>query len=1679
MIKAEAFPSSPTPCTPEASADPNLLSGPLQAPMAAPSAPVPSLGAGVDANGASMGADDQAASAASTPTSRAGDASPLSSLSLGSASLNSSASPSSYEPVEAEAGHIYQPGTKAEVRLVYRIKKGPGAGRHQKSFSISRYGVQGAWEQAEAARQFINANGTLPPHFVVASLPSRNSPSSSGSGQKHRRAASCAASSPTSSPSGSTSPPPSGVSSNPAAAVGAVATTPPCGAAGSARSPRGPGRLPGSVARAAGAAAARIPEAPGDRKRGTGAGAGSAPSEESREEAGTSANGRGPRGRGASTRCAPLNGANAATPRAVPPTGQHANIAVGAVPAGLHAGGPQAAAPGRPRVVPGNVRVVPGAPGAVHGVSLFPATIVSGAPGGVAGVVGTPGWSANTVRGPGGNLITVEEHQRLAAVAGANGAAVINPLNPSPALFGLFPGFVAPQAAAGNGTGDAKGAAAAIPASGTSGAPAAGAVVPATGVRALAAAGLPGGPVNNPALGIVGGGLRGNFLLSSVPASHASFLPRENGGAEGGGASPASGEGGAQGAKEGEQRTLPEGCFRLLLPFGALSRTFFSPATAVAAGGSAAEDVSTPSAANTGPGSLVGGQLHAVPGLGKGVVFHPQSAASPSSFSTSASSPSVGKGKGHPVLLPGAYPQPGLVALPSGAPLASGALGAGGSPTCSSSTSAGGSSTVDEETQSRNGRGGSESSSSTGSSPVSSRGVGGVAGVGVVADMNGQGEEGMKTEGEGAEYVGVGCQAGTSLDLIVKDEAGVASEREAGEASGFGIEVDCSMHGDDMYGEAGPRDGEKRARRREEESFVTGAQSGVSGRGVGGEEESNIGGGGRSATGVRRRRSTSYSRSRAGNPSWLFSLVDCPDNVCGAPEGEEGAASFTRELRDRDEGKDDDDGEGLLSRGESREGFFRTRNWQFSPSSSMSSSSLNSALFASGAGLAGSSFLSSPPPSPPVSPPVRCRPGFLISSPSNGGIGRALKRRCVDFSPLLLASPSTLFASGLGSAERKRWTAEARGAGLLEDLQGPSSTSSSPLGVRPCPLSPRPHAAGDKAQGGPAGSASPSLAGRSRPYGNVLSSPPLENKKAAASLCFSALPPSLTSLRHGESFGEKRRTSGAEGAQAGDDAESQNPPLGRDERKKMRDSVAAGAGGERRDEESEDEEAAGPAGARRGRSEEGARVEGEGERDSDRFSLLPRRHNASEGDSKDEVASGLSSRTKSVLAYLSSPLSDLLASPVFPILGARGEKDKSRRRRGPAQSSSGPEAGLGGSLAGLASSVGGSPTLSPSPSAFLPFSPFSVPPRPSPPCGPSTFPMPLGSPSSPRRRSSGTGRRLVLLPQSSLSSSSGPLETGTPQLFSNALPPVFSENLSVSPACFALASPSVTSSLLPPAAATGAAPRPPQVERVHADSDTFLGLSQPLDATQGSDVRPAVAAPGAPPEGLFQASTGQPLAPALPVLDLGGASAALQAAAKAAAAASAASAATGSRHAVGQETGKASQEGPSDGAELVALRPAVPGWPAGGASGVAEAKKDAKGSQGGEESREDILKTAVATEEETQVRGRGEGANENPEKALVMMRAGPFAEGRETGATSLGAMPDPRTGEKRQDDGSSRAAAAQGRQDGAEAKSPSGTHAKKETPAGGDTSAPTAGVSVVASGSADPPHVSVAAGVLA
>lgn len=1312
-------------------------------------------------------------------------------------------------------------------------------------------------------------------------------------------------------------------------------------------------------------------------------------------------------------------------------------------------------------------------------------------------MMGTPGWNNAAVRGPGGNIITVDEHQRLAAVAGAGGTAVLNPLNPPPALFGLFPGFVAPQASAATNGGTSgeggKGGGSAMQASGAASvAPAPGAV-PASGVRPLAAAGLPGTAVNNPALGIVGGGLRGNFLFSSVPASHASFLPRGSTGAESSGtAQPqqASGEGNAQAGpqKEGEQRALPEGCFRLLLPFGALSRTFFAPATAVAAG--AAEDVSTPSAATPGSGAaVVGGQLHAVPGLGKSVVFQPQAVTSPSSFSTTASSPSVGKGKGHPVLVPaGSFVAQSGMPLASCAPLCAPSLGSGGSPTCSSA-SAGGASTVDDETQSRNGRGGSESSSaSTSSSPASSRGV---AGVGERAGGRPE-EEGMKAEG-GMQFE---CQAGPSAgkELAMKEEAcgGVAGEHEATAEAGFGADMECSLDGGLYGGEAGQaREGDKKTRRSEDrDTFATVQPRGLSGSGPGQEEgfsrreeEAHLVSSGRTGlAGVRRRRSTSYSRGRAGNPSWLFSLVDCPDSACGGEGEEEAAAAFgARDLgpaRDREDGKEDDDS--CLSRGESREGFSRSRSYQFSLSS-LSSSSLNSALFASGGGLGGGSFLTSPPPSPPVSPPVRCRPGFISSPSSNLGLGRALKRRCVDVSPLLLASPSTLFSSGLGSAEKKRWSGEARGAGVLEDMQG-SSTSSSPLGARPCSLSPRPHAAGDKSHGAPGHVQSSPLSGRSRPYANFLASPPLETKKASASsICFSALPPSLTSLRQSESLlDDKPGASGTEVGPSGD-GEAQSSALGRAGKRKKRDSLTRGRSGERRDEESEDEDAAlASEASRRGQTDDGLRSEGR-EREGERFSLLPRRHNSTD-DGKDELSSGLSGRTKSVLAYLSSPLTDILASPVFPIGPRSG--DKSKRRRGPSHTLCGNEASLGGPLAGAGSSVSGSPAFSPSPASFLPFSPFSVPPRPSPPCGPSTFPVQLGSPSSPQRRSSGSGRRLVLLPQSAVGSSPGPIETGTPQLFSNSLPPVFSENLSVSPACFALASPSVTSSaLLPPAVASAGAARPAQLDEAHPAAGSF-SLSQPLAAASRAEARPASSSGSesqettpASSEGfpLFQPTAGA-LAPSLPVLDLGGASAALQAAAKAAAAAaaaSAASAAAGTRH------GGAKEQAPgSDGDvnSLLAFRSVVPGWSVslpGGAEEKAKAPEVAA-EQAPDPSREKGTGLPAAEEpgEENEAADpvkesggeKSRSASALPVAAENAVSPGPIRVEQQVAEERQGREPS-----------SVSMVGAQGSLGGTDADSR--TLAKKETPVASAES-PT-GVSVVPSGSQGPPRISVAAGVVA
>eukprot|EP00922_Rhytidocystis_sp_ex-Travisia-forbesii_P026333 GHVS01038570.1.p1 GENE.GHVS01038570.1~~GHVS01038570.1.p1 ORF type:complete len:283 (-),score=76.73 GHVS01038570.1:1692-2540(-) len=67
--------------------------------------------------------------------------------------------------VTFEAGHIYRPGKKEEVRLVYRIRGGPDNGRHQKSFSITRYGLEGAFAVAEQAKEYINSTNRLPLDF--------------------------------------------------------------------------------------------------------------------------------------------------------------------------------------------------------------------------------------------------------------------------------------------------------------------------------------------------------------------------------------------------------------------------------------------------------------------------------------------------------------------------------------------------------------------------------------------------------------------------------------------------------------------------------------------------------------------------------------------------------------------------------------------------------------------------------------------------------------------------------------------------------------------------------------------------------------------------------------------------------------------------------------------------------------------------------------------------------------------------------------------------------------------------------------------------------------------------------------------------------------------------------------------------------------------------------------------------------------------------------------------------------------------------------------------------------------------------------------------------------------------------------------------------------------------------
>eukprot|EP00922_Rhytidocystis_sp_ex-Travisia-forbesii_P063487 GHVS01094455.1.p1 GENE.GHVS01094455.1~~GHVS01094455.1.p1 ORF type:complete len:300 (-),score=74.79 GHVS01094455.1:842-1741(-) len=97
---------------------------------------------------------------------------------------------SSNMSVTFEAGHIYRPGQKEEVRLVYRIRGGPDNGRHQKSFSITRYGLEGAFAVAERAKEYINSTNRLPLDFYnpysIKNIASTFSASSLEPGDHHQ-----------------------------------------------------------------------------------------------------------------------------------------------------------------------------------------------------------------------------------------------------------------------------------------------------------------------------------------------------------------------------------------------------------------------------------------------------------------------------------------------------------------------------------------------------------------------------------------------------------------------------------------------------------------------------------------------------------------------------------------------------------------------------------------------------------------------------------------------------------------------------------------------------------------------------------------------------------------------------------------------------------------------------------------------------------------------------------------------------------------------------------------------------------------------------------------------------------------------------------------------------------------------------------------------------------------------------------------------------------------------------------------------------------------------------------------------------------------------------------------------------------------------------------------------------
>jgi len=73
----------------------------------------------------------------------------------------------SKEDITVKAIQIYQPNGRREVRLVYRVYTNERgfegrSTRHQKSYSMTRFGVENAWNAAKLAFEFIQRTNTLP-----------------------------------------------------------------------------------------------------------------------------------------------------------------------------------------------------------------------------------------------------------------------------------------------------------------------------------------------------------------------------------------------------------------------------------------------------------------------------------------------------------------------------------------------------------------------------------------------------------------------------------------------------------------------------------------------------------------------------------------------------------------------------------------------------------------------------------------------------------------------------------------------------------------------------------------------------------------------------------------------------------------------------------------------------------------------------------------------------------------------------------------------------------------------------------------------------------------------------------------------------------------------------------------------------------------------------------------------------------------------------------------------------------------------------------------------------------------------------------------------------------------------------------------------------------------------------